>query len=123
MDKEDGRSGSDEPSGSQASPGAAEASPPSVSIPNAALSAELMLGPFLKEYADLGHWFDSAHGKCIRCEVPTIDLYEDGWYGPVRCCASGTEARSGETACGLDPKDNGPVPKADAQPSPPKSIS
>lgn len=33
---DDGRSGADAPSGSQASPGAAEASPPSVSIPNAA---------------------------------------------------------------------------------------
>jgi hypothetical protein len=32
--------------------------------------------------------------------------------------ASGTEARSGETACGLDPKDDGPVrDSADAHPT------
>lgn len=51
------------------------------------LSKKQMLGPFFKEYADLGHWFDKAHGKCINCGVPTIDLYEDGHYGPIRSCS------------------------------------
>lgn len=55
--------------------------------PKNALSEEAMLGPFFKEYADLGHWFDAAHGKCIRCGTPTIDLYEDGVYGPLRRCS------------------------------------
>lgn len=53
------------------------------------LTEEQMLGPFFKEFADLGHWFDKAHGKCIRCGTPTIDLYEDGQYGPVRACVDG----------------------------------
>lgn len=50
------------------------------------LSEELMLGPFFKEYADLGHWFNAAHDRCIHCGTPTIDLYEDGVYGPIRSC-------------------------------------
>ena len=50
------------------------------------LADEIMLGPWFKSYADLGHWFDTAHGKCIHCGTPTIDLYEDGIYGKVRRC-------------------------------------
>ncbi len=62
------------------------------------LRDEQMLGPFFKEYADLGHWFNFAHDKCINCGTPTIDLYEDGSYGPIRSCASGIEAATaGET--------------------------
>jgi len=55
---------------------------------DARLSEKQMLGPFFKEYADLGHWFDAAHRKCINCGTPAIDLYEDGHYGPVRSCAT-----------------------------------
>ncbi len=33
-----------------------------------------------------GHHLDSAHGKCIRCGEPAINLYEDAMYGPVREC-------------------------------------
>jgi hypothetical protein len=53
---------------------------------DAPLSAEVMEGPFLKPYADAGHWFDTAHGKCIRCGEHAINLYEDMMYGPVRKC-------------------------------------
>lgn len=50
------------------------------------LSEQQMLGPFLKEYADLGHWFNAAGTKCINCGAAAIDLFEDGWYGEVRRC-------------------------------------
>jgi hypothetical protein len=52
---------------------------------------EKMLGHMFKEYADLGHWFDTAHGQCIRCGTPTIDLYEDGMYGSIRRCEPKSE--------------------------------
>lgn len=55
------------------------------------LSDEQMLGPFFKEFADLGHWFNSAHQKCVRCGCYTIDLYEDGWYGEVRRCRADSQ--------------------------------
>jgi hypothetical protein len=51
-----------------------------------ALAEDDMLGYWFKEFAELGHWFDRAHGKCIHCGTPTIDLYEDGSYGSVRAC-------------------------------------
>jgi hypothetical protein len=52
------------------------------------LSEEMMLGYWFKEFADLGHWFNAAHTKCVNCGTPTIDLYEDGSYGPVRKCSA-----------------------------------
>lgn len=58
-DQEDGRSGADAPSDSQASPGAASASPPSVSIPNAVIGDEVaaslkpeMFEPKIRRAAD-----------------------------------------------------------------------
>lgn len=51
------------------------------------LSDKQMLGPFFKEYADLGHWFNAAHDRCIHCNTPTIDLFEDGIYGEIRKCS------------------------------------
>jgi hypothetical protein len=54
------------------------------------LSEEIMRGYWFKEYADLGHWFNTAHDRCIRCGTPTIDLYEDGVYGDVRPCKKET---------------------------------
>jgi hypothetical protein len=57
-----------------------------------AMSEEQMLGPWFKEFADLGHWFDSAHGKCIRCGAATIDIYEDGVYGETRPCRAQPES-------------------------------
>jgi hypothetical protein len=64
---------------------------PSGFDPGELLSEELMLNSFFREYAERGHWFDKAHGKCVLCEAATIDLYEDGWYGPIRSCLTGIE--------------------------------
>lgn len=64
---------------------------PSGFDPGEVLSEKLMLNSFFKPYAELGHWFDKAHGKCVKCGTPCIDLYEDGLYGPTRACLSGIE--------------------------------
>jgi hypothetical protein len=50
------------------------------------LAEEHMLGPFFKDFADKGHWFNTAHGECIRCGVPVISLSEDQWYEDIRSC-------------------------------------
>lgn len=52
------------------------------------LGEAIMLGTWFKEYADLGHWFDKAHGKCVNCGTPAINLYEDGAYGDIRRCSA-----------------------------------
>jgi hypothetical protein len=50
------------------------------------LDEATMLNPWFKDYADRGHWFNTAHTECLRCGAPTIDLYEDGVYGDIRQC-------------------------------------
>jgi hypothetical protein len=51
------------------------------------LDEATMLGSWFKDFADKGHWFDNASGKCVNCGVPTISLYEDEAYGDIRTCA------------------------------------
>ncbi|SLK03667.1 hypothetical protein SAMN06295987_104275 [Novosphingobium mathurense] len=49
-----------------------------------------MSSPFFSMYGEKGHELDSAHGKCIRCGCPAINLYEDAAYGPIRDCKEPT---------------------------------
>ena len=47
--------------------------------------------------AEKGHRLDKAHGRCINCGAPAIDLYEDAAYGGVRDCTKPSKEPNSDT--------------------------
>ena len=79
MAQNDGRSGADAPSGSQASPGAADASPPSVSIPNALQTvfdvAADEFGRMRRENERLRQYLATIHVNALRANKDTRAVF------------------------------------------------